>query len=451
MMRALFRSQEGNFGVFAAILVAPLMAVAAYAVDYVDLVRARTNLQNAADAAVLAAASSGKTLKRDLEDIVRKTIVANLDLGLVSTMTIREVEISEDGAIGLTVSAVQPSLFARALFRDGMDMTVSAAAVRPGDQTIEIALVLDTTGSMKGTKLSDLKSATYKLLDTFSAQKEAKIRVGLVPFSNYVNVGTGMRGKTWLDVEKDGSTSREICQKERPVTGKSGCRTVTTQWYNDGVRQTGRREVCSSYTYGPEETVCRTKTETVKWDGCVGSRPTPDDTEVAHLSVRYEGLMNTGCTTPISPLTANLATIRTAVGQMSASGATYIPAGALWGWNLLNPGEPFSGAAAFSQDTRKVMVIMTDGANTISPDYPTHNGRDAVLADKLMDKVCANARSAGVEIYTVAVGVDTMGARRALAQCASTQEAALEVSDSAALDMAFQAIAERIFRVRLTM
>lgn len=451
MMRALFRSHDGNFGVFAAILVAPLMASAAYAIDYVDLVRARTSLQNAVDAAVLAAASSGKTLRRDLEDIVRKTIVSNLDSALAATLTIGEIIIDDEGKIALTANAVQPSLFARVLLRDGMDLAVSAAAVRPGEQAIEIALVLDTTGSMQGKKLSDLKSATYRLLDTFSGQKDAKIKVGLVPFSNYVNVGKNMRGQSWLSVERDGSTSRRVCERQKPVKAKSGCRTVNTEWFKDGVRYTGRREVCSSYTYGAEKEVCWTQTDTVKWDGCVGSRPAPDDTDVGHLSVRYQGLMNTDCTTPVSPLTANLATIRKAVSQMVASGATYIPAGALWGWNLLNPGEPFAGARDFSPDVRKVMVIMTDGANTISPDYPTHNGRDAVLADKLMDRVCENARATGVEIYTVAVGVETMGARRALAKCATEEDAALEVADSAALDAAFQAIAAKIFRVRLTM
>ena len=55
----------------------------------------------------------------------------------------------------------------------------------------EIALVLDTTGSMKGGKLSSMKDSVLGLIDTMSMQvnDEDKLKFAMVPFAAFVNVG----------------------------------------------------------------------------------------------------------------------------------------------------------------------------------------------------------------------------------------------------------------------
>jgi len=64
---------------------------------------------------------------------------------------------------------------------------------------LEVAMVLDNTGSMAGTKLSTLKTAASNFVDTLSsaAARSADpdaVKIGLVPFSMTVKVGSGYQG-----------------------------------------------------------------------------------------------------------------------------------------------------------------------------------------------------------------------------------------------------------------
>ena len=63
-----------------------------------------------------------------------------------------------------------------------------------GTDTIEIAIALDTTGSMDpGNKLTDAKKAASDLVDTLFGPSgvNPRVKVGIVPFHHYVNIGTG--------------------------------------------------------------------------------------------------------------------------------------------------------------------------------------------------------------------------------------------------------------------
>jgi Flp pilus assembly protein TadG len=74
---------------------------------------------------------------------------------------------------------------------------------------------------------------------------------------------------------------------------------------------------------------------------------------------------NSQCTrTPILPLTENVTSIINAIKAMTAEGGTNIHEGAAWGFRVLSPGEPFDQGAAYNPDVKKVMILMTDGANT---------------------------------------------------------------------------------------
>ena len=67
----------------------------------------------------------------------------------------------------------------------------------------EIALVLDTTGSMNGDRIANLISASNLLLDHLenSATSSVSVRVGIVPFDQFVRVDTDTFPEEWLDVD----------------------------------------------------------------------------------------------------------------------------------------------------------------------------------------------------------------------------------------------------------
>ena len=50
---------------------------------------------------------------------------------------------------------------------------------------------------------------------------------------------------------------------------------------------------------------------------------------------------------------------------MVANGGTHINWGAIWGWRIISPDEPFTEGASYgTADSTKAVIILTDGANT---------------------------------------------------------------------------------------
>ena len=68
---------------------------------------------------------------------------------------------------------------------------------------------------------------------------------------------------------------------------------------------------------------------------------------------------------PIVPLTNDFNLIKGRIAALTAQGATNMMEGVMWGWRVLSPGEPFAeGRAKTAGDNEKVMIFLTDGANT---------------------------------------------------------------------------------------
>ncbi len=86
---------------------------------------------------------------------------------------------------------------------------------------------------------------------------------------------------------------------------------------------------------------------------------------------------NDGClTTAITPLTGTESTLHTAIDNMSATRNTNIPEGIAWGWRTISSKEPFSqGVSESRKDIDKVVIVLTDGANTYAG-YNSGNGGD---------------------------------------------------------------------------
>ncbi len=81
---------------------------------------------------------------------------------------------------------------------------------------------------------------------------------------------------------------------------------------------------------------------------------------------RGESGPNHSCTTKaITPLTGNETALHTAVDAMAATGNTNVPEGLAWGWRTISSKEPFSeGVPESRKDIDKVVIVLTDGANT---------------------------------------------------------------------------------------
>lgn len=326
-----------------------------------------------------------------------------------------------------------------------------------GQQPVEFSLVLDNTGSMSGSKIEALKSASNSLIETiFNAPNAAaNVKMSVVPFAEYVNVGLSNRNKPWMDVPLDTSETTNECSEVRESTEVPGsCREVTYSYTNDGVSGTGSRTQCD-YTYGDPTTQCRDVTRSSTWRGCAGSRNYPLNVRDENYSVRIPGIMNVWCPNEITPLTNDIDVVQSAINNMGASGNTYIPAGLMWGWRTLSPKAPFEEG----QDTqngkrvRKIMVLMTDGSNTRSPTTPydgAHYGNDTAKANTLTSELCTGIKTAGIEVYTVAFEVDDETVKDILEGCASKSGSYFDAGNEVALHDAFEKIAADFTPLRLT-
>jgi hypothetical protein len=185
-----------------------------------------------------------------------------------------------------------------------------------------------------------------------------------------------------------------------------------------------------------------------------------------------DGGPNAGCTTSaITPLqdittTAGKTTITNAIDAMTPTGNTNVPEGLAWGWRTVSSNAPFTeGRDNNEKGNDKVVIVLTDGANTYSPfndgsyaknrstyaaygytglTYPgsgtvtrlfmntssavgkttyTDSNYTAAL-DEQMQKLCANAKANNILVMTVSLDLvdtktDEKKAMDALKECSS--------------------------------
>ena len=86
---------------------------------------------------------------------------------------------------------------------DHVDVGASTT-VLVGMGTAEVALALDNSGSMAGSKIAALKTAASDLVDTlFAAAQNSPetdpIKIAVVPFAAGVNVGSQYANASWMD------------------------------------------------------------------------------------------------------------------------------------------------------------------------------------------------------------------------------------------------------------
>jgi Flp pilus assembly protein TadG len=203
--------RRGNFAIFGAILCVPIVMAAGVAVDLSTISQHKSELQHAIDSAVLAVAREGKGVTdQQAEDIANTFITNNLDPTYTKMVVVR------DGtAVSLRAETRAPMAFG-ALFGYDQYPVVAAATADIAFATYEVALVLDTTGSMAGGKLLAMKDAVTGMIDSMSSQvtDKEKLKFSLVPFSSFVNVGPehgpkfdrdgaqiAGTGASWLDLK----------------------------------------------------------------------------------------------------------------------------------------------------------------------------------------------------------------------------------------------------------
>lgn len=445
-------ANRGNTGLIFALSAVPLILGAGAAIDMVRYNQAQTTLQAATDAAALAAINNPSITGVELTGMINDYLVNNGLNNAVDAVT--EVTPNRDTATGAFSLTVKGKLNTSLMALAGINtMDVSAfAEAQSGNRALEVALVLDNTGSMNyDGRLPALKTAAQDLVDTLMKDKTASqyTKIGIVPFATYVNVGTANSSAAWLNLPASQTYSSDNCSYTYP--NKTNCRMETASTTVDGQPSTYQYEACD---WGTPEITCAPVSYSVSWAGCVGSRNAPRDETVADASVRYPGLSGVNCPAEILPLTDNHGLLTSKISSLWGSGDTYIAQGLLWGWNLLDPAEPFAGAMTSAEisDSNgvKALVLMTDGDNTRSASYPSHDNTDTAAADAKTAALCEAVKAQGIKVFTVALMVTNASSQKMLQDCASEPDMAFNAEDNAQMQQAFANIAGTLAAIRLT-
>jgi Flp pilus assembly protein TadG len=316
-LHRLFANDGGQVTVLFALVAVPLFLAAGMAIDRIGADNARTELQAAVDGAGLAAALA------DVNETQRKKIARDYFDSNFRLMSNSEANFSvSTSADKITVSAQvdYPTSFMRLAGIDYSRLTASVDVQLASGGNAEVALVLDYSGSMTGNnKVGRMANAATNMVQELTAKsKPGQIKFGVVPFSAMVR--TSMPAKYVL--QKSATETWTGCTQDR---GSPYNLTVDTPTFDD-------------------------KTKWGYYD--IGNQNKGD-----YACPQYAGKQ-----LDILPLTADSQVVIDKLKVMKPLGYTNIPLGAEFGWNLLDPQEPFPEAAPYTDEkTKKYLILLTDG------------------------------------------------------------------------------------------
>jgi Flp pilus assembly protein TadG len=418
------------------------------AIDGGRLMLMHSSLQRSIDAGGLSAVAKLGT--STLDDEVRKFTTVNFADGYVgATITSLTSTLSADKkSLTVHAEARAPTAFMN-LFGIPTMSTNAETVVERAVGGLELALVLDNTGSMSGSGLTSLKTAANSLLDILFGDQTIgeKLYVGIVPFSQSVNIGS--EHSDWL-------TPGSLASLDWGPTEWGGCVEARAD------------------SYDVTDAIPATRTFTpYYWED--------DNDENDWIQGRHNyksGLgqslgPNKNCPAKVTPMTPVKSTLATAIKAMKAVGNTHINYGAVWGWRMLSPkwrglwgGDMVSYDLPLDYGTRsmnKAAVIMTDGENTMSSDTYTAYGwldekrlgtsKSSTAVKELNERlttVCTAMKNAGIIVYTIAFNRPGKSTEDLLRNCA-TQDAFYFNSPSGSdLRTAFEQIGGSLSNLRVS-
>jgi Flp pilus assembly protein TadG len=457
------RDDRGSIAIIAAMVGLLLVCLTFGVLDVTRASNARQRLQDALDAATLAAARSGATDDAGFKAVGQRYLALRpvdvSDPGLTSDFK------QSGGSIVGTASGYLNPIILGLFIKGPMPVSAVTSVMRDTTLSTEIALVLDTTASMSGSKITTLQAAAKDLVQKVMKGNNPQVKVGVVPFADYVNIGVSRRNETWAAVPADYSVNNPggVCTDNTKTTCLTPSQPYTCTTYNDGVPNLNG----TCYTAGQGCTTVKTGTQSCTkpsvsnyvFYGCVGSPPYPKNVRDDDPTRKYPGFLNVKCTQEFTPLTSDQATVVTATQTLAASGNTYIPAGLAWGFNMLSSATPMTEAAAYdatgtNQRPRKALILMTDGANSnkMNANGSTSSVGGAVptQANQYSKELCDNIKAQKIEVFTVAFTITDPTAKALVQYCATDAAHYYDATDNVALTAAFQSIADALQQMRIS-
>jgi Flp pilus assembly protein TadG len=189
------RDERGVFAVIFAILGIVLIAMAGAVVDYSRVVQAQTSAQVALDSAALGMQKTIYSTPTPTEATMKTNATAVVTERLAdSTLTVNidtaNINVA-NGSLELAGTVRVPTAFVRLVGFPTITTRIKSETVR-GNTQIEVAAALDVTGSMEGSPLESLQTATRSMITTLlgTSNTSTTTRIALIPWSISPDLGT---------------------------------------------------------------------------------------------------------------------------------------------------------------------------------------------------------------------------------------------------------------------
>lgn len=186
------RDRRGAFAMQFGLMLIPIVLCVGLAIDGGRVFLARFNLASALDAAALA---MGSTVDPDvdLNAMAASFVHENFrmaDTGTVVLASTPETITPTTELITLRGTVPVQTYFMPLAGISSVNVTAESV-VRRGGADVEVAMVLDTTGSMAGTRIADLKDAAKELVSIVvnDVQTPYYSKVAMIPYANSVYLG----------------------------------------------------------------------------------------------------------------------------------------------------------------------------------------------------------------------------------------------------------------------
>lgn len=480
LVRRFLRDKSGNFAIAFAFTSVAIFLSVGLAVDYSRSIGQKTRVNNALDAASLATAralSIGELSEKGdaAENYFKAVFAANLGIDDLpkSDYSVKNFKINTtDQTVSANADYDQALTFTQVGSSKTKQVVATKSAASYGIGDIEVAMVVDVTGSMAGYNLTSLKSAAklgIKELLSANTKTDEHVRISLVPYSDSVNAGS--LGKYVYPDYNEAKSNAPVYDDSFVGSVKGAPYDVIPHLESYGAKCTTNKKGKINCKNIKSDFVVKTNGK--RQDNCATDRKAPksgtnyqytDANPGTAMISRDSRLKKGSCTSSkIVPLTSKKKTLDNAINKLSTDGCTAGHIGLQWAWYTISknwadylPAASKPDNMATNDKLAKYIILMTDGAfNTAYAGTSSSKVgcSQSTLSKKHTAALCTNIKKTGIKIFTIGFGTSD-SADKMLEACATPDEGTLtysyEPNNATELKDTYQHIASLIQSLRLT-
>lgn len=469
-LRRMVHSEQGSVALIIGVAIFALVLGAGAAIDMSRAEILQSKIQSSLDESGLAVLASMSERPAEISQgewaaqQAQRFFDANFPSRYLGTTPITiNATVIDDNTVTLTANAEQTTTIMQmaGITKVNVGATTQVKRANTGSG-LELVLALDNTSSMlcnvadstdcsggANSKIVALKDSAKLLLDIIygPADTSDKTYVGIVPFSQAVNIGNshiqwlGNGTKTGAQIVAD-TTKYDW----GPNGGTWGGCIVERTSYDSTDEPPTTAFPFFPYWFPPEFATTQAEADTLMtkfgyydnfnplYTGTNLVYPIPGWRQGSSGSYTYNSPLDTVtqgpnlyCPVEMLPMQASKAVAEAKIDSMIATGQTLINEGAAWAWRMLSPrwrgtwgGEMDANSLPGEYNVygmQKVMVLMTDGWSVFEPYNFTAFGklgsapiytpsRDAAAyyMNLRLKSICDNMRAKGIIIYTIGFG-----------------------------------------------